>query len=161
MSPILFREYGNDIPSVIGLDYQQWKEEELREMLEYSSNISLLQPWRNRSIISTEIESKNENEKSKEERWDEALRSNENNIEHWRNEKTGIGPEPELRIEEIESTAKASLYADDNSAGEEGTAVEELKAKTEDMLTKIFSHMKTSRLLVNPDKTKIMLPATY
>ena len=58
-------------------------------------------------------------------------------------------------------TSRASMYADDNSAGEEAKTVDELKEKTEAMLTKIFSHMRSSRLLVNPDKTKIMLMATY
>ena len=84
-----------------------------------------------------------------------------NRIESWRGEKTGTGPEPELIPGEVSTTAEACIYADDNSASEEAYTVNDLKTKTEVMLKKIFCHMKTSRLLVNSDKTKIMLMATY
>ena len=53
------------------------------------------------------------------------------------------------------------MFADDNSAGEEAHSVEELKNKTERMLMKNFEHMRSSRLLVNSGKTKVMLLATY
>ena len=53
------------------------------------------------------------------------------------------------------------MYADDNSSGEEALTVRDLKKKTEDMLLKIFKHMRASRRLVNADKTEVMLMATY
>ena len=95
------------------------------------------------------------------EKGDELLRKNQNNIEQWRSEKTGIGPEPEIVPSEIECSVGASIYADDNSAGEEAKTVDELKEKMEEMLVKIFDHMRSGRLLVNSDKTKVMLFATY
>ena len=81
-------------------------------------------------------------------------------IENWRQEKTGIGPEPRLVPLSNKGTAKATLYADDNSAGETASTLEELKTKTEQMLVRIFDHMRSSRLLINPDKTKVLLFAT-
>ena len=89
------------------------------------------------------------------------LRLSGTNIESWREEKTNVGPEPELIPAGMKGTAEACMYADDNSAGEEAYTVEDLKFKTEVMLQKIFDHMRTSRLLVNSDKTKVLLLATY
>ena len=60
----------------------------------------------------------------------------------------------------MEETGQATIYADDNSAGEEATTVGELKSKTEKMLDKIFINMRAGRLLVNAGKTKVMLFAT-
>ena len=82
-------------------------------------------------------------------------------IEEWRTEKSGIGPEPQLLPDEPRNSSECSMYADHNSVGEEAYTVEELKDKTETMLHKVFNHMRTSRLLVNPDKTKVMLIASY
>ena len=83
-----------------------------------------------------------------------------NTIDRWLEEKSGIGPEPLLIPAEDGESPEATIYADDNSAGESGSTVDEVKGKTEVMLNKIFDHMRTGRLLVNPDKTKIMLFAT-
>ena len=83
-----------------------------------------------------------------------------NRIEKWRQEKTGIGPEPEMITSANNETADATIYADDNSAGEVGATVDELKFKTEYMLEKIFQHMRTNRLLIHAGKTKVMLFAT-
>ena len=81
-------------------------------------------------------------------------------LNHGWMKKTGIGPEPKLLPSDLETTAEACIYADDNSAGETGTTKEELKEKTENMLHKIFEHMRSSRLLINSDKTKVMMFAT-
>ena len=93
--------------------------------------------------------------------WDEELTTNVNKIENWRQEKTVVGPEPLLIPVNGETSAEASMYADDNSAGEKGKTVKEVKEKTEKMLQSIFDHMRSKRLLVNSDKTKVMLLATY
>ena len=73
---------------------------------------------------------------TREEIWDIMLNSTENNIESWRKEKTGVGPEPAMD-RRGEGTAEATIYADDNSAGEEAETVPELKEKTEVMLMTI------------------------
>ena len=112
-------------------------------------------------MVTLKISMKNDDEKSNDEKWDETLRIKENFINTWIREKTGIGPEPRLVSRNIETTAATCIYADDNSAGEEAYTVDELKNKTEKMLSSLFQHMKTSRLLVNADKTKVMLMATY
>ena len=72
------------------------------------------------------------------------MRIKENFINTWIREKTGIGPEPRLVSRNIETTAATCIYADDNSAGEEAYTVDELKNKTEKMLSSLFQHMKTS-----------------
>ena len=134
MSPTLFREYGNDIPACMSIDYDVWKKGELEDLADLISNDSSILLQSKRSPISIQIDEKKEDEKSKEELWDEHLRSSANGIEYWRIEKTGIGPEPELVPHEKKNTAEASVYADDNSAGEEAENVAELKVKTEEML---------------------------
>ena len=112
------------------------------------------------SPLTRAIEYKLEEDKTEEERWDSFLRSNVNKIENWREEKTGIGPEPLLVPNITDQTSRATLYADDNSAGEVGKTVGELKTKTENMLNIIFKHMRESRLLINAGKTKVLLFAT-
>ena len=71
-----------------------------------------------------------------------------------------VGPEPKAFVNSEDITARATLYAGDNSASETGKTVEELKQKTEEMLGKIFEHMRASRLLINSGKTNVMLFAT-
>ena len=107
------------------------------------------------------IEMKREEDKSNEEILDELLTRTDNKIENWRQEKTEVGPEPRLIPEDHGDSSEASIYADDNSAGEKGNTIEELKNKTENMLSKIFSHMRASRLLVNSGKTMVLVFATY
>ena len=84
--------------------------------------------------------------------------ANITNIEEWRTEKSGIWPEPRLMPDEPKNSSECSIYADDNSVGGKAETVEELKGKTETVLHKVFKHMKSSRLLVNPD---VMLMASY
>ena len=109
------------------------------------------------SSICQYLKSKCESLLTMDERWDQLLTSTDNMINVWRAEKTGIGPEPQLVPDVGENTAEATLYADDNSVGEVAINVEELKLKTEMMLNRIISHMRSSQLLINADKTRVML----
>ena len=112
------------------------------------------------SSISKAIEIKCKVDKREEEMWDEKLENTVNDVEAWRTEKIGIGPEPKLVPSAVEGIAEATIYADNNSAGEVAESVPELKTKTEVMLGKIFENMRASRLLINSGKTKVMLFAT-
>ena len=112
------------------------------------------------SPISRVIHNKSEDAKTEDEKWDKYLTKTENNIDEWGKEKTGIGPEPEFLPGHDEDSSDATLYADDNSAGETGFNKEELKNKTEAMLNKIVNHMRSNRLLINSGKTKVLLFAT-
>ena len=116
-----------------------------------------------RSPITTMIKRKSSDDKSCDEKWDELLERTENKIENWREEKTNIGPEPLLIPSNLneESAAQASIYADDNSVGEKANDLNELKDKTKIMLDKVFEHMRAGRLLVNSDKTKILVFAMH
>ena len=154
MSPILFREYANDFPQCMNTESVTWKKGEEEDELDSNDGNNVM------SVVSASIMNKNVEEKSPDEKWDEILRNDKNKIESWNKEKTGIGPEPQLIPSDLETSADACIYADDNSAGEEAVSKEELKEKTEQMLQKIFNHMKACRLSVNERKPKVMLFAT-
>jgi hypothetical protein len=86
------------------------------------------------------LKSKDDNEMSPDEKWEEHLLTNVNKVENWRKEKIVIGPEPLLIPNETNgNTANTTIYADDNSATEEANTKEELKDKTEEMLNNLFS----------------------
>ena len=156
-SPVLFREYSNDIPACICTENTQWTIGELEdkeELRHVGGNHHYDSP------ITRAVQQKSEASKTEDEKWDEHLRKTANNIDGWRKEKTGIGPEPKLLPDHDEDNGEATLYADDNSAGVTGTTKGELKLKTENMLGKIINHMRSNRLLIHPGKTKVMLFAT-
>ena len=104
---------------------------------------------------------KSDEEKTVEEEWDEKLTENENKVEIWRKEKTGIGPEPRLVPSDGKESSGATMYADDSSVSETANTIEDLKVKTERMLDRVFAQMRSKRLLVNADKTRVMCFATY
>ena len=84
MSPTLFREYGNDIPACMTLEYQRWKvgeQEDLADLMSSTSAEVIESP------ITSTVKQKREDEKSEDEKWDEYLRSTANNIDSWRMEK--------------------------------------------------------------------------
>ena len=115
--------------------------------------------YENTSPITKAILEKEDSERMNDEKWDKYLTDTVNKVENWKREKQGNGPEPSMSPVNS-STAEATIYADDNSAGEVASTVEELKRKTEKMLDTIFGHMRASRLLINSDKTGLMLFAT-
>ena len=89
MSPVCFREYSNDIPACMYNEYQEWlkgteEDEEIRG--------SPTKPKTSESPITRALADKPEINRTKEEKWDEHLRSMID-IDEWRTEKTSIGPE--------------------------------------------------------------------
>ena len=149
MSPVLFREYGNDIPACMVAGCQTWDEGEKEDQ---GKSEELTEE--DRSPITRAILRKNAEERTSEEKWDLQLIESVNNISRWRSEKTGVGPEPQLVPDSYSGSPEATIYADDNSAGEEAKTKDELKNKTEKMLRKIVDHMRAGRLLINAGKTK-------
>ena len=120
MSPILFREYGNDIPACMTLEYQRWVEGEIEDIAAF---LSETREGEDVSSITTKVDKKKDSERSEDEKWDAYLRSTVNDIDSWRLEKMGIGPEPELILSENIGSEEGSIFTDDNSAGEEAHTV--------------------------------------
>jgi hypothetical protein len=78
-SPVLFRDYSTDIPASVYVDYAAWKvgeeEDSLEERLE---NVE----YHQESYISTYLKSKDDNEMSPDEKWEEHLLTNVNKVEN-------------------------------------------------------------------------------
>ena len=77
-SPILFREYANDIPACMFQEHPSWKKGEEDEDEETIIGERELK----RSCITRKIRSKKQDDKSEDEVWDEVLSMTENKIEN-------------------------------------------------------------------------------
>ena len=63
----------------------------------------------------------------REELWDLKLEGEVWDLDNWREEKTGVGPNKPPVSSDVNITARATMYADDNSARESAKTVVELK----------------------------------
>ena len=129
MSPTLWRVYSNDIPACLSSGSIEWE----RGENEANSEVDNSPLSTDHSILMQSVLHKLPDDRNEDEEWDIHLLKKNNKPEMWKEEKTGIGPEPSIVPVLKECTASATIYADDNSAGEEGDTVEELKDKTEVM----------------------------
>ena len=157
MSPPLFREYSNDIPVSLYKGSLLWKTGELEDR---SREENTRREGFKENILTQQIKLKPREERDPEEEWDLWLVENNNKVEKWIEERTGIGPSKPVVPEDVNTTARATIYADDTSARESAKTTAELAVKTEKMLETLIDAMRESRLLVNAGKTKMILCAT-
>ena len=109
------------------------------------------------SVVTNIIDKKGENQLSEEELFDMAMRKEGKwNIERWRSERTVVGPD-QLRIKRNQEPhdGLAELYADGSTASAAGKTWEEGKSKITRTIRPVFDNMKSARLKVNEDKTKL------
>ena len=122
----MFRDFANDILACTSQNFPSWRKGETEDQ-----NDEIELPDRKLSPVTNAIETKKEEERSIDEQWDLKLeKEGRNQIELWRKEKSGIGPEPELIPYDKEDSTQGTIYADDNSIGETGKTVQEVKKKT-------------------------------
>ena len=108
------------------------------------------------------VDKKRENQLSEEELFDMAIRKEGKwNIKRWRSEQTVVGP-AQLRIKRNQEPhdGLAEVYADDSTASAAGKTWEEVKVKITRTIRPVFDNMKSARLKVNQDKTKLLLIAS-
>ena len=155
LCPSLFREYTNDLPE----DVKRWGGSMLGERgEERQGGLKYEEP----SLVSRIVDSKREIEITDEDKFDTNMRMKGYwNIETWRGERTGIGPD-QLRIKTQKDPhdGQAELYADDSTARNSGKTWEETEGRMKSTLRPVFENMKAARLKVNEDKTKLLVIAS-
>ena len=94
MSPVLWREFSNDIPACITYDCKTWKsgEEEDDNLLRHCDSPEA----ETTSYVTKFLLETADDERSDDKDWDLYLSRTENKIEEWRKEKTDVGPERSL-----------------------------------------------------------------
>ena len=155
LCPSLFREYTNDLTEEV----KCWGGSLLGERGEKrQGGLTNKEP----SVVSNIVDTKEENQLSEEDKFDITMRHEGNwNIESWRGERTEVGPD-QLRVKKNQEPhdGRAELYADDSTASAAGITWEEVKAKITRTIRPVFENMKSARLKVNEDKTKLLLIAS-
>ena len=152
LSPILWRCTTNDIPEA-GLVKLDGHEEEPAGL-----DIQGHAGQRIGDVIGKEIDDKNEEDLTTEEKLDQKLRENRTwNLEVWRKKRTGLnqGEKDSLRqkLKEDPEDVITTMYADDTQSRAASRELKELERRNGTGITKVCNQLKALRLKVNEDKT--------
>ena len=157
LSPILWRSSTNDVPEAglvdLGLESQQ-----TRTLEGHIGQVA-------KSWISEQIEQKNKEELTSEEKLDQKLRANGTwNLEGWKRERCTtvkkLRDGLRQRMEEDPRDLITTIYADDTQSRTAAKTLLDLERRNGEGLTKVCNELKSLRLKVNEDKTVYMVIAT-